>query len=48
VIVGQPGTCVITSLVGLKSAIATLYSACLPPAVTITSLAAYRVPYSVS
>ncbi len=42
--VGQYGACVITSSPGPNSASAALYSACLPPAVTITSESAYSTP----
>ena len=42
--VGQPGVCVMTSSPAPNSAIAALKSACLPPAVTMTSLVAYSTP----
>ena len=43
-IVGQPGTCVITSSPGPNTASAALASACLPPAVTITSAGVKLMP----
>ncbi len=42
--VGQYGACVITSSPGPKSVSAVLYSACLPPAVTMTSWSWYSTP----